>query len=170
MAVVERKVIIEDNEEAAFQLQLQMIAETEEKRKIAEQDEAMATHLASDQYVKSRALARIAVEDAKYAASLQAGEDEKGMDLYTQYPGLDIVKGDKHVSSVPSRVGGRNTEFAAASDEDRSEDGSVESPYNSPKGSPKKVPAAAANSNPGFMRSIGNALGITTKEKKEKAI
>lgn len=141
MAVVENRQQLIDDEEEAFKLQLEFITRTEEKRLIAERDEIHATMKQYEMYKASEDASRRSAVDEEYARNIQVNQEERGMELYSHYPGLDLVKGDRH-SSVPSRLTSSSVPAASRGEnyDTNNSDDTVESPYQSPKNSPKNSP------------------------------
>lgn len=168
MAEVPPKNTLNEDEELAFQLTLEQITISEEKRQIAAQDEIMATLQQYDQHRNSQLAAQRAALDEDVARKVQVEMEPNGFDLYTQYPGLDVVKGDSRApAAIPSHLnrsvpaaagGGGSASGRNRSDSFESKESDSESAYSSPAHSPRREPPKQS-----IFGRIGSALGVGGK-------
>lgn len=153
----------EDDADFALQLQIEAIEKEEQLRRIAERDEHIATREQAEQFFASNKAALLAVEGEDYARRVQATQESRGLELYTQYPHLDAVKGDRNTNQyrqptqTPPPAAAGVTTIPAKQRIFATPPGS---PTHSPAGSPRKVGGISS------MKSWLPAWGGGSKEEK----
>ena len=154
--------VVEDDGDIALRMQIEAIKKDEELRQIAERDEALATREQCDQFIASNRAALLAVQGEDYARQLQAGAESKGIELYTQYPHLDVVKGDNMVGQ--GIVNRPSIPPAAAAPVQKAR------VFSTPPGSPSHSPAGSPRVVGGIKNiKIWNPFGFGNSGKQEKS-
>lgn len=130
--------VVDDDADVALKLQIEAIERDEQLRQAAERDEAIATKEQAEQFFASSKAALLALEGEDYARKVQINQEVKGLELYTQYPHLDLVKGDSRVGPT---IATRPPPAAAIVPQQKTRVLSTPpgSPSHSPAGSPRSV-------------------------------